>query len=72
MSRNSSVGIATHYVLDSPGSNPGGDKIFRNRPVRPCSHTPHYTRGTGTFLGIERQGRGLTIQRYLVPRLKKE
>ena len=24
----SSVGIATDYGLDSPGSNPGGDKIF--------------------------------------------
>ena len=30
----SSVGIATDYGLDSPGSNPGGDEIFR-RPVRP-------------------------------------
>jgi len=27
--RISSVGIATDYVLDSPGSNPGGDEIFR-------------------------------------------
>ena len=30
----SSVGIATDYVLEGPGSNPGGDKIFRpSRPV---------------------------------------
>ena len=29
----SSVGIATDYWLDGPGSNPGGDEIFR--PVRP-------------------------------------
>jgi len=29
----SSVGIATDYVLDGPGSNPGGDEIFR--PSRP-------------------------------------
>jgi len=28
------VGIATDYGLDSPGSNPGGDKIFR--PSRPA------------------------------------
>ena len=29
----SSVGIATDYGLDSPGSNPGGDEIFRlSRP----------------------------------------
>ena len=25
----SSVGIGTDYGLDSPGSNPGGDEIFR-------------------------------------------
>ena len=24
-----SVGIATDYGLDGPGSNPGGDEIFR-------------------------------------------
>ena len=29
----SSVGIATYYGLDGPGSNPGGDEIFR--PSRP-------------------------------------
>jgi len=30
----SSVGIATDYGLDGPGSNPGGDKIFRQyRPT---------------------------------------
>jgi len=30
----SSVGIATDYELDGPGSNPGGDEIFRpSRPV---------------------------------------
>jgi hypothetical protein len=30
----SSVGIATDYGLDVPGSNPGGDEIFR--PSRPA------------------------------------
>jgi len=30
----SSVGIATEYELDGPGSNPGGDEIFR--PSRPA------------------------------------
>ena len=25
----SSVGVVTDYVLDGPGSNPGGDEIFR-------------------------------------------
>ena len=32
--RSSSVGIATDYGLDGPGSNPGGDEIFR--PSRPA------------------------------------
>jgi len=30
----SSVGIATDYGLDGPGSNPGADEIFR--PSRPA------------------------------------
>jgi len=30
----SSVGIASDYRLDDPGSNPGGDEIFR--PFRPA------------------------------------
>ena len=30
----SSVGKATNYELDVPGSNPGGDEIFR--PSRPA------------------------------------
>ena len=30
----SSVGIASDYGLDCPGSNPGGDEIFR--PSRPA------------------------------------
>ena len=30
----SSVGIATDYELDGPGSNPGGDEIFH--PSRPA------------------------------------
>ena len=34
----SSVGIATDYGLDSPGSNPGGDEIFR--PSRPALGPP--------------------------------
>jgi hypothetical protein len=33
--RDSSVSIPTRYGLDSPGSNPGEDEIFRTRPDRP-------------------------------------
>jgi len=35
----SSVGISTDYDMDGPGSNPGGDEIFRIRPDRPWG--PH-------------------------------
>jgi len=35
----SSVGIATDYGLDDPGSNPGGDEIFR--PSRPALRPTH-------------------------------
>ena len=35
----SSVGIATDYGLDGPGSNPGGDEIFR--PSRPALGPPN-------------------------------
>jgi len=31
----SSVGVATDYGLDGPGSNPGGDEIFRTCQDRP-------------------------------------
>jgi len=37
----SSVGIATDYGLDGPGSNPGGDEIFRpSRPALGSTHPP--------------------------------
>ena len=37
----SSVGIATDYGLDGPGSNPGGDEIFRpSRPALGPTHRP--------------------------------
>jgi hypothetical protein len=42
----SSVGIATDYGLDGPGSNPGGDEIYRVfsggkvRPGRAADHSP--------------------------------
>ena len=37
----SSVGIAIDYWLDGPGSNPGGDEIFRpSRPALGSTQTP--------------------------------
>ena len=67
----SSVGIATDYGLDGPGSNPGRDEIFR--PSRPAlgPTQPHVKckMGTGSFPGVK-CGRGvlLTTHPLLVPR----
>ena len=47
----SSVGMATDYGLDGPGSNPGGDEIFRSsRPALgptqpPVQWVPGLSRG---------------------------
>jgi len=45
-----SVGIATDYELDGPGSNPGGDEIFR--PFRPALG-PTCKMGTSSFSGVK-------------------
>ena len=42
----SSVGIATDYGLDGPGSNPGGDEIFRpSRSVLGLTQPPVFPWG---------------------------
>jgi len=43
----SSVGLATDYRLDGPGSNPGGDE------TGPGAHPASCTRSTGSFPGVE-------------------
>jgi len=47
----SSVGIATDYGLDDPGSNPGGDEIFRlSRPaLRPTQPPVQWVFPGGKF-----------------------
>jgi len=45
-----SVGLATGYRLDGPGSNPGGDEIFRPSrpalgPTQPVKWVPGLSRG---------------------------
>ena len=65
----SSVGIATDYGLDGPGSNPGGDEIFR--PSRlvlgptqpPVKWVPGLSRGVKCGRGVL-----LTTHHLLVPR----
>ena len=65
----SSVRIETDYGLDGPGSNPGGDEIFRpsRRPWSPLSLLYN---GYRVFLG-GRGGRGvgLTPHAHLVPKV---
>jgi len=65
----SSVGIATDYGLDGPGSNPGGDEIFRpSRPALgstqpPVKWVPDLSRGVKCGRGVLQ-----TTHPLLVPR----
>jgi len=53
----SSVGKATDYGLDGPGSNPGGDEIFLpSRPALWLTQTDSCKMGTGSFPGVEAAG----------------
>jgi hypothetical protein len=60
MDRDSVVGIATRYGLDSPGSNPGGGEIFRTRPDRPWGPPSLLYNGYRvSFPGVKLPGRGV-------------
>jgi len=48
----SSVGIATDYRLDSPGSNPGRDEIFLPVQTGPGAQPASCKMGTGSFPGV--------------------
>jgi len=57
----SSVGIATDYGLDGPGSNPGGGEIFRTCPDRPWGPPSLLYNGYRIFpVGKGGRGVGLT------------
>jgi hypothetical protein len=68
----SSVGIATCYGLDGPGTESRWGARF-SAPIQtgPGVHPASCTVGTGSFLGIE-SGRGVTLTPHplLVPRSK--
>ena len=53
----SSVGIATRYRLDIPGSIPGGGEIFHTHADRSGAQSASYTIGIGSFPGVMWQGR---------------
>ena len=59
--RDSSVGIATGYGLDSPGieSRWGGARFSAPVQTGPEAHPASYTMGTGSFPGVKRTGRGV-------------
>jgi len=49
----SSVGIATGYGLDGPGSNPSGGRDFPPVQTGPGAHPTSFTMGTGSFPGVK-------------------
>ena len=64
----SSVGIATDYGLDGPGSNLGGDEIPRpSRPAQGPTHPPLQW-VMGLSRGQRRPGRWVDPLPHLVPR----
>ena len=74
MGRDSSVGIATGYGLDSPGiESRWGGKIFRSNPDRPWGPPSLLYNGYRVFPGGEAaEGAALATHPHLAPRLKKE
>ena len=69
----SSVGIATRYVLECPGIESQWEAIF-SAPVQTDlgAHPASCTMGTGSFPGVKCPGRGFDFPSHLAPRLKKE
>ena len=49
----SSVGVATDYELDGPGSNSGGGLDFPPVQTGPGAHPASCKMGTGSFPGVK-------------------
>ena len=73
MGRDNIVGIVTPCGLDGQGVESRWGARF-STPVQtgPGAHPASYTKGTGSFPGVKRPGRGVDHPSHLVPRLKKE
>ena len=56
----SSVGIATDYRLDGPGSNPGRGRDFPPVQIGPGAHPASCKMATGSFLEVK-CGRGVLL-----------
>ena len=72
MGRDSSVGIATRFGLDGPGSNSGGNKIFRTCPDPPWGPPNLLYKGYRFLPGVKRPGRGVDHPSHLASSLRKE
>ena len=69
--QDSSVGIATCYLLDGPGIEFRRGASF-STPVQtgPGAHPASCTLGIGSFPGVRRPGRGVKYPPHLLQRLK--
>jgi len=69
----SSVGIATDYELDGPGTYSGGARFSAPVHTGPGARSASCTMGTGSFPGVK-SGRGVTLTPHplLVPLVMKE
>ena len=69
----SSVGIATRYVLDGPGIESRWGARF-SAPVQTCpgAHPASYTMGTAAFSGVKRPERGADHPPHIASKLKEE
>jgi hypothetical protein len=61
-------GTVTHYGLDGPGSNSGGDEIFGTHSKRPWGPSSLLYNGTPSFPGVKPAGRDVNHPPYLAPR----
>jgi hypothetical protein len=67
--RDSSVGIATGYGLDGPGTESRwGRGFFVHVQTGPGAHPASCTMGTGSFPGAKQPGRGADHPPLLAPR----
>jgi len=70
--RDSAVGIATGYGVDSTGIESLWGAVFSATiQADPVVHAAYYAMRTGSFLGINRPESGVDHPSHLAPSLKK-